>query len=255
MTIKSVLILDDDQEMLDALAGLCQPLLSARIIGTRYPTKAIQLANEMYFDIILIDVNIPYNGSQFGGLDVYKILCGRYGSSSILAYSQYINDELLQRYGLAFNFMEKDTNLAIWISRLVKEMRALREKQTCFVAMPFGNAFHDLYNVIKLSIQAAGYKSIRIDERAFTRSIVDKIFEEIRNAKLVIFVASGRNPNVYYEVGYSVALQKEVLTITESFSDLPFDIRDRNALSYGTDPTALANILQSRIAALTDADI
>jgi CheY-like chemotaxis protein len=252
MPIKSLLILDDDQEMLDLVENLVKPILNTNSITTRFPTRAIQLAEQLYFDFVLLDVTISYNGSQFGGLDVYKILRQRYGDASIIAYSQYINDELLQRYGLPFNFSEKDTNMVLWVKRLTEEMLKLRNQQTCFVAMPFGSKYRELYRAIRLSVEGSGYRCIRIDERAFTQSIVTKIFTEIKKAKLIIFVATDKNPNVYFEAGYAVALGKEVITVTDKFENLPFDIRDRNAVSYVDDPKTLQSVLIERLSSLTD---
>ena len=238
------------------ICSRCWCILSVRYcrqISSRreFPTKAIQLAQDMYFDIIIVYVTINYNGTQFGGLEVYKSLVGRYGNSSIIAYSQYINDELLKMYGLPFNFIEKSSNLVVWARVLADELARLRQRQTCFVAMPFGDKYKKLYDVIKAELELAGYRSIRIDEVAFTKSIVDAIFDEIRKAKLVIFVAVDRNPNVFYEAGYAIALGKEVLTITDFFDHLPFDVRDRNAVSFKGDPLSLTGVLVDKINALT----
>lgn len=71
--------------------------------------------------------------------------------------------------------------------------------------------------------------------------------DEIRKAKFVILVASDRNPNVFYEAGFSVALAKEVISVTDRFQDLPFDIRDRNTLAYGDDAESLRVALSQRL--------
>ena len=44
---------------------------------------------------------------------------------------------------------------------------------------------------------------MRVDRKAFTRSIVETIFDEIRKAKLLIFVATDMNPNVTSKISKS----------------------------------------------------
>ena len=250
--VKSLLILDDEQEALDLLSHLLGPYLPARMLCTKFPTQAIQLAKKHCFDMILLDVTFSYNGSQFGGLEIYKALLDRYGDSSLVVYSQYINDELLQRYGLPFNFVEKLPNVMNWIPLLAESISDLRKKQSCFVAMPFGGRFESLYQVLRECIEAAGYRCVRIDEQVFTDSIVERIFDEIRKAKVLLFVATGANANVFYEAGYAAALGKEIVTVTERFDVLPFDIRDRKAIQYGDDPDRLRKSLTAMLSSLTE---
>lgn len=104
---------------------------------------------------------------------------------------------------------------------------------------------------MKLPLESAGYKSVRVDQQHFTRSIVEKIFDQIHNAKLVVFVATNKNPNAFYECGYAVALEKEVVTLTDLHKNLPFDIRDRNAIAYGKSLARLTSELKTRLSSLT----
>lgn len=251
MSIKSVLILDDEQNSLDLLHQLLSSTIDAKFYCTKYPTQAIHAASEKSFDIMLLDVTLHYRGTQYGGLEVYRSLMHRYGDSSIIAYSQYIDDDLLQKFGMPFNFIESHTEHKRWIGDLVSHMRLLRDRQTCFVAMPFGDRFDSLFSVIRLCVEENNrYRCVRIDQRAFTKSIVETIFEEIRKARFIIFVASEQNANVFYEAGYAVALDKEVITIVDDFHNLPFDVRDRNALRY-MDLITFKSQLDERIRSLT----
>jgi CheY-like chemotaxis protein len=250
--IKSVLVLEDEQEALDLILNLLPQYLSAKIVPTRFPTEAIQLARNHCFDIVLLDVTLNYNGSQFGGLEVYKSLMDRYGDSSLVAYSQYITDELLQRYGLPFNFIEKQTNVVQWMAKLAADISRIRNRQSCFVAMPFGRSYEELFQIIRPCVESAGYRCVRIDQERFTESILEKIFSEIRKAKVVLFVATGGNPNVFYEAGYAIALGKEVVTVTDRFNRMPFDIRDRNAVAYGQNHTSLTEALMKVLTSLSE---
>lgn len=249
--IKSVLLIDDDNDVLDMYSELLAETFKETIITSKYPTQAFTMARERLFDIAIIDVTIDYLGSPFGGLDLYKQLLPRYGKSSLISYSQYITDDLLKRYNYNFNFIEKSSNMINFCKTLVRRVSQLRKKQTCFIAMPFDKKYDEVFAVIKKCVLINSYECVRVDQQNFTKSIIDKVFEEISDSKVVIFLANDKNPNAFYECGYAVALGKEVLTITDHYSSLPFDIRDRNAIAYGGDLKKLAVELHRRLANLT----
>lgn len=249
--LKNILIVDDDEHSL----GLYQKLLAsesgAEISIAKLPTHALKMAKENFFDICLLDITMNFHGSPFGGIDLYNILSPRYGAHSLLAYSQYITDDLLQRYQCSFNFIEKNDNVIAFIGEAANRLKALRANQRCFVAMPFDHLYDDIYGAIADSVQRAGYVPVRLDRLPFTASIVEKMLQEIRDAKAVVFVATDKNPNAFYECGYAVALEKEVVTITDFHRNLPFDIRDRNSIAYGKNIGTLKTRLYDRLIKLS----
>lgn len=250
--INSVLVLDDNPEGLRLLSELLGHRLGASVVQTRFPSEAVRHATEGFFDLIFVDVTINYRGSHFGGLDVYGELLPRYGSASIIAYSEIVTDNMLRQYPFVDNFVDKHAaNLTTFADVLAARAKDLRDQQSCFVAMPFASKYDQLYQVIRSGVKAAGFRPRRVDEQEFTASIVDRIFAEIRNAKVVLFIATDRNPNAFYECGFAVALGKEVITITDSVSNLPFDVRDRNSLSYAATYDGLGDGVQRRLAGLT----
>ena len=249
--LKSILLVDDTQDSLDMYAELFRKKTSAEIKTSRLPGAAIKMANKHFFDFILIDVTMDYNGTRNGGLEVYKTLKDRYGDKSIIAYSQYFNDNLLKLYDYEFNYIETGIDPFKFTDACLREMNAFRKEQTCFVAMPFSSDYDDIFNVIENSVDGTSYRCIRTDQQQFTKSITAKIFTEIRNAKLIIFLATDQNPNAFYECGYSIALNKEVITLTDSYDNLPFDIKGRNAIEYGDDLQKLMTLLKNKLKGLT----
>jgi CheY-like chemotaxis protein len=250
-SLKSILIVDDSQESLDLYSDHLRSRTNAHVMCTRYPSVAIKWANKYFFDTILIDVTINYNGTQYGGLEVYKSLKDRYGASSLIVYSQFITDDLLKRYEYEFNFIEKREDPGGFIDEVLKKMNSLRNEQSCFVAMPYSTIHNTVFNIIKKCVKNAGYKCIRVDQQQFTKSIIDKVLFEIRNAKLIIFLATDQNPNAFYECGYAVALDKEVITLTDVYESLPFDIKHRNSIAYGKELPKLKTVLDHKLANLT----
>jgi hypothetical protein len=73
--------------------------------------------------------------------------------------------------------------------------------------------------------------------------IIDEIWTSICSAQMVIAEASGRNANVFYEMGLAHAIGKHVIIITDSVESLPFDLRHRRVVSY--DPSALDSLRES----------
>lgn len=249
--LKSILLVDDDQEKLDILTNLLNQKTKAKIITSKFPSQALLLAQQSFFDFIILDVTMQYHDNPYGGFDLYKNLLNRYGKDSIIAYSQYITDELIRKHNYPFNFIEIEGNLLAFSDKLHKTIEELRKKQTCFVAMPFDSKFDEAFDVISSCIINQYYQCIRVDKENFSKSIVEKIILEITNCKLVLFLATDKNPNVFYEAGYAYALGKEIVTITDFYFNLPFDVRDRNAIEYREDLLQLKNELTRKLESIT----
>src|SRR4051812_18879147 len=96
-------------------------------------------------------------------------------------------------------------------------------KPFVFVLMPFAPNLRDVYDVgIKPAVAGVGAYAERVDEQHFTNSILDRIYNQIAKADALVADMTGRNPNVYYEVGYAHALDKPVLLVTQDLDDIPF---------------------------------
>ena len=76
-----------------------------------------------------------------------------------------------------------------------------------FVLMPFDESFSDVYQLgIRPACESAGSYCERVDEQIFAESILTRIYNQIAKADLIVADMTGRNPNVFYEVGYAHAL-------------------------------------------------
>jgi hypothetical protein len=89
----------------------------------------------------------------------------------------------------------------------------LKPKPFVFVLMPFDEAFRDIYELgIKEACRDAGAYSERVDEQRYEGTILERIYNQVAKADLIVSDMSGRNPNVFYETGYAHALQAGHLT-------------------------------------------
>ena len=107
-------------------------------------------------------------------------------------------------------------------------------KRTCFVIMPFAPELHYFYLYLKQYVeQQHGIRCERADAQVLTKPLLDKINDFIRNADVIIADCSGRNPNVFYELGIAHAYGKKVILITKDpVHAAPSDVRHYEFIHY-----------------------
>lgn len=119
--------------------------------------------------------------------------------------------------------------------------------------MPFDSAFDDIYKLgIKASAEELGCYCERVDEQIFEERILDRIYNQIDKADILIADLTGKNANVFYEIGYAHALKKKVILLTQYVDDIPFDLRHHPHIIYGGKITNLKGELKKRIKWLID---
>jgi hypothetical protein len=118
-----------------------------------------------------------------------------------------------------------------------------------FVLMPFAPEFKDVYEVgIKDAAGALGIRVERLDDQLFDKNMLERIFEQIDKADIIVAEMTSRNPNVFYEVGYAHAKGKLVLLITADAADIPFDLQQRKHIVYGGSVSYLRQELEKHLA-------
>jgi hypothetical protein len=102
-----------------------------------------------------------------------------------------------------------------------------------FVVMPFAPEMDDIYHLgIRETVQAVGGMCERADEIQHTGGLIEKIYDSIHSASIIIAEVSLPNPNVFYEIGFAHALGKPVVLITRDITGSPFDLRGYNHIVY-----------------------
>lgn len=120
------------------------------------------------------------------------------------------------------------------ISTPEKRSEGVREfLDTCFVMMPFGQ-WYDLYykEIYVPAIKEAGFEPVRADELFSSGSVVEQIWEQIDKAKVLLADLTGKNPNVFYELGLAHADCKAVVFTSGVLDDVPFDLRHLRVIIY-----------------------
>lgn len=98
------------------------------------------------------------------------------------------------------------------------------------VMLPF--SLNDTYETIKHICTELNLECKKADDIWVNSTFIQDIFELIFTSKIVIADFTGRNPNVFYEVGIAHTLGKTVIPISQSIDDVPSDLRHHRVLKY-----------------------
>jgi hypothetical protein len=100
------------------------------------------------------------------------------------------------------------------------------------VMMPFGAEFMPIYKAIRNGVEEAGLQCERADDIWRHHEVIQDIVDLVTKARVVIGDCTGKNPNVFYEIGIAHALGKDVILIAQSKGDIPFDLRHLRYVEY-----------------------
>lgn len=107
------------------------------------------------------------------------------------------------------------------------------ERPSAFVVMRFEKPFDDVYaNVIKETCSDFGLDTVRADEIYGPGLIIQDIVQQILRSQVVIAEITPENANVYFEVGYALALNKPIVLLARHGTKLPFDVSGSRVLFY-----------------------
>ncbi|AYL97371.1 hypothetical protein [Mucilaginibacter celer] len=103
-----------------------------------------------------------------------------------------------------------------------------------FVVMQFSSEYNELYNeVIKPVSEKLRFDCIRGDEFYAGTPILLDITKSIKEATAIIAEITPDNPNVFYEIGYSHAIEKPTILLCDKRrANLPFDLSSFRTLYY-----------------------
>lgn len=128
-----------------------------------------------------------------------------------------------------------------------------RDPALVAVMMPFDARFTPVLTAIQAACADAGLQSRRVDDMWQESAIIQDIFNLLYRSAIVVVDFTGRNPNVMYETGIAHTLGRQVVPITQSMHDVPFDLRHHRVLKYlpnGEGLTAMQAALADRLRTL-----
>jgi hypothetical protein len=96
----------------------------------------------------------------------------------------------------------------------------------------------EIFNyVIAPAVTGAGLEAYRADLDLTPGPIKPKMLAELLNARVVIADLTGRNPNVFYELGITHSFARPLISIADSSHSLPFDTKDERVIELGEYPS------------------
>jgi hypothetical protein len=121
---------------------------------------------------------------------------------------------------------------------------------SCFVLMPFAKRFDSVYSAIQSACEQPELlmACTRADNLNKPGHIMEDILRGIVQSEYIIADLTGKNANVFYELGiaHSCNAASQVIIISQSIKDVPFDLRPMRCVHYTPDINGL-RVLQHEI--------
>jgi len=122
-----------------------------------------------------------------------------------------------------------------------------------FVLMPFSDELKLVWNDhIKKVVSALNLNANRADDFFTSHSVMEDIWVAICEAKVIIADCTGRNPNVFYEIGIAHTIGKPVVLTTQNREDVPFDLRHLRYIEYKYTPPGMQKFEEALNLTLTE---
>ena len=104
----------------------------------------------------------------------------------------------------------------------------------CFVIMPFRPELHYFYLYLKQHIEKNhNIDCERGDAQILTKPLLEKVADYIKKADVIVADCTGRNANVFYELGIAHAGGKQVILLSQDdVEKAPADIRHFEFIPY-----------------------
>jgi hypothetical protein len=109
-----------------------------------------------------------------------------------------------------------------------------------FVLMPFTEELRPVFdNHIKKIGKRLSLSVRRGDDIFSVQPVMEKLWGDINSARVILADCTGRNANVFYELGLSHVVGKRVILITKNKDDMPFDVKHIEFIEYKYDPVGM----------------
>lgn len=124
----------------------------------------------------------------------------------------------------------------------------------CFVISPIGKEgsetrehADDVFSfIIEPAMKECGIEVVRADHLMEPGHISEQMFKELFSDDLCIAVATGHNPNVFYELALAQASGTPLIILLMRDEQLPFDIQDLRCVQYDLKPRPLFDHVYSK---------
>ncbi len=183
-------------------------------------------------DTVLRGMPVVVNKRNADEFTFYRALLDTYESRKELDFAV----DLFRRIEGTRSFYQ-DVGVDLDRLRLMVNRHQARTQRTsqpfAFVLMPFREEHFAVYErTIKPTLENLGCHVEHAKDVHTVERIVDAIFSQIARAQFIVADTTGKNPNVFYEIGYAHALGKKVILLVQDAQDIPFDIAGLRHIQY-----------------------
>lgn len=123
----------------------------------------------------------------------------------------------------------------------------------CFVIQPFDKGQYDkrYEDTFAPAIKDADLEPYRVDRDPSVSIPIEEIQAGIEASQVCLVEISTDNPNVWFELGFAIASQREVVLLCseERKAPFPFDVQHRSIIKYSTESLSDFQQLRSEITA------
>ncbi len=215
------------QDPTDELAAYREAVLDAPVISDVYKHyRGENLPDRKFFDHALTDrFQIPAEKTS----EFYEIFIAALKKAGLVEQA----GDKMRILDVASSTSAPTTTSEI---KRLSSKADITSGDSCFVMMPFADPLGAYYQTIfEPAITKAGLRAVRADDDIFaTGKIMDQVWRGIKDAKVLVAVLTGRNPNVFYELGLAHALEKPVVLVSSNEEDVPFDLHHIRVIYYDT---------------------
>src|SRR5262245_47732747 len=120
--------------------------------------------------------------------------------------------------------------------------------------MPLARDFDEIYHAIHSACTGPdlSLSCIRADDVFRAGKVMEDILDGIVRSEFIIADVTGKNPNVFYELGIAHCCKaaSKVVILTQSKDDVPFDLHHLRYIHYNPDPPGLRKLYHELVRTL-----
>ena len=118
------------------------------------------------------------------------------------------------------------------------------KRKRIVTVLPVGKLFERIFSEgIRPAVEECGGECVRIEPEFSAAGRLGAICQSLEGADLVIADVTARNAHVMFLAGYAQGIGREILFISQSGEDFPFDRAKHVPIIYGSDAVFLKNEL------------
>lgn len=137
------------------------------------------------------------------------------------------NRKLYKEYVLDICKGIRECNLQDYLELIDDE-----KNKKVFIAMSFAEDMKGARKSIEKAVKDSGYTPMLIDVKEHNNQIIPEIYKEISDCKFVVADLTGQRGGVYYEAGFAVAKDKDLILCCKEGDSPHFDVAQINTIFW-----------------------